>query len=145
CALARSDHLVVFGIEPSRPEPGYGYIRKGSAINGTPAFTVEDFYEKPTPDKAVEYVSSGAFLWNSGMYVFTAKTGTAKYATHEPDTMACIKQAVTESRDPRNPGAQHYRRIKSQPFDKAITEKTDKIAVMPTDPQWSDIGSWESL
>lgn len=132
---ARAGYLVTFGIEPTRPETGYGYIRKGAALNADSsgaALHVRRFVEKPDLETARLYIESGDYLWNSGMFVFTAAALIEAYEAHAPS----ILQAVQ---------AGDYSSLDKIPFDKAIMEKSGQVAVIPSDPGWSDIGSWESL
>lgn len=123
--------IVTFGITPSYPETGYGYIQKGEG------YEVKRFVEKPDIDTAQSYITQGDFLWNSGMFLFTIKTGLTEFKTHAPEILDLVHQSLT---DPS-----HYLKIPKIPFDIAIMEKSQNRAVIPCDPKWADIGSWENL
>lgn len=152
-ALARSFHdalksandgnLVTFGISPTRPDTGYGYIRAGAAVDAAPALPVEQFVEKPDLEKARQYLASGAYLWNSGMFLFSADVVLAEFKNHAPEILKNIEKAVKNSS--HRPTADLYAAIPSEPFDKAIMERSSRVTVVPSNPKWSDIGSWESL
>ncbi len=143
--VAEDDYMVTFGIEPTRPETGYGYIKKAKSLNANGAFHVGSFLEKPDQKKAEKFISSGAYLWNSGMHLFCAATGEKHFMQHAPQTFEVVKNAMRESSDPVSPSAMVYGSVKEEQFEHAVIEKADKIAVVPCDPQWTDIGNWESL
>ncbi|NCC20837.1 MAG: mannose-1-phosphate guanylyltransferase/mannose-6-phosphate isomerase [Alphaproteobacteria bacterium] len=144
-AAAHDDHLVTFGIQPTRAETGYGYIMKGEPIDDSGSFRVDNFVEKPPRDMADRFLASGRYLWSSGMHVFKASTIIRNYITHSPDTMVTVEQAMLSGRTDRSPSPEIYRTVREEPFEKAVLEKARKVAVIPCDPQWSDVGSWESL
>ncbi|MCB9982185.1 MAG: NTP transferase domain-containing protein [Rhodospirillales bacterium] len=143
---ARQGYLVAFGIRPSRPETGYGYIKAGEALKEDTAHKIEKFVEKPDVATALQYLNSGDYLWNSGMFVFTAKAVLDAFKSLSPEIYDTVKLACREEAghitelDPAL-----YAKAQSTPFDIAIMEKTDKAAVVKANPAWSDIGSWESL
>ena len=140
---AKDGKLVTFGITPTRPDTGYGYIRSGKAQDTGLIFSVENFVEKPDLATAETYLADGNYLWNSGMFVFAANTVLEQYKSHAGDILDGVR-ASTKFSD-RMPVANVYDAIDSQPFDKAIMEKSENIVVVPCNPEWSDIGSWESL
>lgn len=140
--LAEKNMMVTFGIKPSRAETGYGYIKTGEAINAPYSFKAAAFVEKPDLATAQAYVDSGEYLWNSGMFMFAAAAVIREFETHAPDILDGVRRAIKT--DGTVDGA-IYDSIQSMPFDKAIMEKSDAVAVMPCDPGWSDIGSWQSL
>lgn len=142
---AEQGYMMAFGIKPTRPETGYGYIRKGKNIDNYGVCHVDSFLEKPAPEEAKEFVNSGEYLWNSGMHFFRADAGHASYKKFAPHIWEVVRNARRESLDPKRPSAMVYGTVDEQPFEKAIMEKEDKIAVIPCDLQWSDIGCWESL
>jgi mannose-1-phosphate guanylyltransferase/mannose-6-phosphate isomerase len=135
--------LVTFGIKPTRPETGYGYIRVGESLPGGAICRADAFVEKPNASTAGVYVASGKYLWNSGMFLFSAKTLFEEYDKYAPAILDKVKTAMA----PGATGAanDHYAAIPEAPFDKVIMEKSARVAVVPCDPGWSDIGSWESL
>lgn len=142
---AEEGYMVTFGIQPTRPETGYGYIRKSRRLNGSGACLVKAFVEKPTYEKACKLLKTRNYLWNSGMHLFQAKTGRESYCRFAPQTWIVIRNAMMESTRPDRPALMTYGAVREEPFEKAVMEKADNIAVVPCDPQWSDIGSWESL
>ena len=141
CPAARDGKLLTFGITPTRPDTGYGYIR--AASGGGEVLAVEQFVEKPDLATATQYLASGQYLWNSGMFLFTAGHVLAEFERLSPSILAAVKAATQAA--PTEPSREDYVRIESQPFDKAIMEKSASVAVVPSNPAWSDIGSWESL
>jgi mannose-1-phosphate guanylyltransferase/mannose-6-phosphate isomerase len=137
--------LVTFGINPTRPETGYGYIRLGKALPGDAIYRADSFVEKPDAATATAYLAAGNYLWNSGMFLFSTDTLLAEYDSHAADILEKVRQAL--ERGSHLPGAanDHYGAIPEAPFDKAIMEKSSRVAIIPCNPDWSDIGSWESL
>jgi mannose-1-phosphate guanylyltransferase/mannose-6-phosphate isomerase len=143
--LAAAGKLVTFGIEPESPETGYGYIE----ADGN---TVVRFVEKPSLDKAQEYLASGRFLWNSGIFCFAAGTMLAEMAKHCPDILAATKICTDQSRLAEGKNftqldleAESFRSIPDLSIDYAVMEKSTEVAVIPCSIGWSDIGSWTAL
>ncbi|MEB0136939.1 mannose-1-phosphate guanylyltransferase/mannose-6-phosphate isomerase [Actimicrobium sp. CCC2.4] len=143
--LAAAGKLVTFGIEPESPETGYGYIE----ADGN---TVIRFVEKPSLDKAQEYLASGRFLWNSGIFCFAAGTMLAEMAKHCPDILAATKACTDQSRLAEGKNftqldldAESFRSIPDLSIDYAVMEKSTDVAVIPCSIGWSDIGSWTAL
>ncbi|MGR5135885.1 mannose-1-phosphate guanylyltransferase/mannose-6-phosphate isomerase [Vibrio jasicida] len=144
---AQNNRLVTFGIVPSHPETGYGYIRRGNAIRDG-VFEVEAFVEKPQLSTAEEYVASGNFYWNSGMFLFKASEFLSELERYSPEILKACKLAMDESRKDLD-----FIRLNSQAFlacpddsiDYAVMEKTKRAAVVPMDASWSDVGSWSAL
>ena len=130
-ALAR-DHLVVFGIHPSSPHTGYGYIRPGDLLNG--GHTVGAFCEKPDPATAEEYVRDG-YLWNSGIFLFNSALFLDECARHTPE----VADAFTL------PFEDAYHTTPGISIDYGIMEKTDRAAVVPFASSWSDLGTFDAL
>nr|MBI1231070.1 NTP transferase domain-containing protein [Cytophagales bacterium] len=141
-SLAGQGALVTFGIEPTRPETGYGYIRLGKALNEKNSFQVDSFIEKPNLTAAKQYIQQGGYVWNSGMFLFTAETGYVEFQKHAQDIIDQVEKATNSD---TQINGDIYAQIEKKPFDRAVMEKSDKINVVCCDPQWSDIGSWESL
>ncbi len=139
-------YLVTMGINPDRPETGYGYIQAGKALMNERVLYLEEFKEKPDRESAAEYIKKG-YLWNSGMFLFRADTVLSAFETHSPEIISGVEEARAKVKDENtksvDPAA--YASIMSVPFDIAIMEKASRGAVVPCDPEWSDIGSWESL
>jgi mannose-1-phosphate guanylyltransferase/mannose-6-phosphate isomerase len=139
--LAAKGDLVVFGITPSGPETGYGYIRPG------PDHAVEKFVEKPTRQKAEQYLREG-YLWNSGMFVFTSQTFLAELGAHRPEIVAQVKKAVSAARrdlDFVRLDKDAFAACAADSIDYAVMEKTRRGRVLPARFGWSDIGSFDSL
>jgi mannose-1-phosphate guanylyltransferase / mannose-6-phosphate isomerase len=143
--LAASGKLVTFGIHPDSPETGYGYIE----AEGN---TVIRFVEKPSIEVAREYVESGRFLWNSGMFCFAAGAMLAQMKLHCPDILDATAACAGQSRSAEGKGftqleldADTFKLVPDLSIDYAVMEKSDQIAVVPCNVGWSDIGSWTAL
>ena len=144
---ARQGWLVTFGVRPDRPETGYGYIEQGEEL-APGAFRAERFVEKPDATTAERYVAEGRFLWNSGIFLFTPRLLLAELEKHAPYILAEIRRAVGTARreaDRLYPDPSAFARSPSQSIDHAVMEKSERIAVVPVDMGWSDVGSWEAL
>jgi mannose-1-phosphate guanylyltransferase/mannose-6-phosphate isomerase len=148
-AAARQNHLVTFAITPDSAETGYGYIRRGAALQGlNDSFAVARFVEKPDAATAASYVASGDYGWNSGMFVFKAGVFLAELERLEPELLAHCRAALAQGKDDLDffrLEAASFAKAKSISIDYAVMERTDKAAVVPVDMGWSDIGSWDSL
>lgn len=142
---AMNDYLVTFGICPTRPETGYGYIRVGEQMENSTAHVTDAFVEKPNRELAQQYLDDGRYLWNSGMFLFKAGRVIDQFEKHAEDVLNAVKVSMGASLDQKEPSPVEYANIAKQPFDKAIMEKSSLVSVVPCDPEWSDIGSWESL
>lgn len=142
---AEKDHLVTFGIHPTRPETGYGYIRKAQSLNGSGSYRVQQFLEKPKRDVAIKFVDSGQYLWSSGMHLCKAQTIRDNFMRYAPETWQTVENSLNGAINPRQPMKHFYKRIKKEPFETAVLEKSDAVAVIPCDPKWTDVGCWESL
>jgi len=148
-AAARLGWLVVFGIEPDRPETGYGYIKAGAALDDLDAvFAVERFVEKPDGATAEGFLAEGGFSWNSGMFVFRADAMLRELKRHAPEVLAACTEALTgAARDigfTRLPKAA-FANAPALPIDTAVMEKTDRAAVVPAAFGWSDLGAFSAL
>jgi mannose-1-phosphate guanylyltransferase / mannose-6-phosphate isomerase len=143
-AAARGD-LVVFGLRPTGPVSGYGYIRPGKPTSGT-GRRVAEFVEKPDAERAAELIAEGC-LWNAGMFVFRAKAGLAEIARLVPEAVPAVTKAVAEAC--MDLGAlrvgPNFAAVPKVSFDYAVMEKTDRSAVVPVDFAWSDIGDWREI
>jgi mannose-1-phosphate guanylyltransferase/mannose-1-phosphate guanylyltransferase/mannose-6-phosphate isomerase len=145
-ALAAQDHLVSFGIAPDRPETGYGYIERGEPVPG--GYAIRRFVEKPDLVRAQEYLDSGDFSWNGGIFAFRAGHLLAELAAHRPDMARLVKQAVAEGREDDTrflPAAEPFAVIADESIDYAVMENTAHAAMVPVDMGWSDIGNWAAL
>ncbi|MDR2578987.1 MAG: NTP transferase domain-containing protein [Chitinispirillales bacterium] len=141
--------LVVFGIKPSRPETGYGYIELGGKIQAgatgeCAAFEVKRFVEKPNAENAEKFMSSGNFLWNSGMFVWTASAILEEFRQHMPDLYGQAMDAAKKdfSQEAIN---EFYSVCRKESIDFGIMEKAGRVSAVRGDFFWDDLGSWESL
>jgi mannose-1-phosphate guanylyltransferase / mannose-6-phosphate isomerase len=143
--LARDGKLVTFGVVPSHPETGYGYIR-AAARDGAAA--VQQFVEKPNTALAEEYVASGEYYWNSGMFMFTAGRYIEELRTHRPEIVTQCVAAVAGAKadlDFIRVDRAAFEECPSDSIDYAVMENTAHAWVVPLDAGWSDVGSWSSL
>ncbi len=148
-AAARQGRIVTFGMRPRAAETGYGYIEVGDPLAGLPGIhALARFVEKPDPETAARLSGSGRHLWNSGMFVFAARTLLEELERYAPDVLAAVGRAVAERTQDLD-----FIRLAPAPFkaspnislDYAIAEKTLRAAVVPADLGWSDVGSWGAL
>jgi mannose-1-phosphate guanylyltransferase len=138
--------LVTLGVVPTRPETGYGYIQPGAAARGYPGLRrVRRFVEKPDAARARRYLRGG-YLWNAGIFVWTARTILDEIETCAPDLHAALAP-VRDARSPRSRAAldRAYRAAPSLPVDVAVMERSRRVWTLPVDFHWSDVGTWESL
>jgi mannose-1-phosphate guanylyltransferase / mannose-6-phosphate isomerase len=145
-ASAAAGSLATFGVVPQSPETGYGYIRRGAAAGA--AFGIAQFVEKPDAARAAEFLASGDYYWNSGMFLFGAGRYLAELARHAPDIAAACEQAfegATHDLDFTRVEAKAFAACRSESIDYAVMEKTEQAVVVPLDAGWSDVGSWSSL
>jgi len=144
---ATEGHLVTFGVNPVRPETGYGYIKKGAALfEGS--FRVDRFVEKPDLSTAKEYLSSGEYLWNSGMFLFKPAAYLEELKKYEPDMYNACEEAfnrASKDLDFLRLAEEPFKRSPSNSIDYAVMERTNKAVVVNLDCDWNDIGSWYSL
>lgn len=144
---AEAGGLVTFGIKPSHAETGYGYIRSGAVIDGA-VRRIEAFVEKPDAERAAQYLASGDYLWNSGMFLFRADAYLEALARHAPDILRAARDSyagATRDLDFIRIDADSFARSPSDSIDYAVMEKVDNAAVVPLDCGWSDIGAWSAL
>lgn len=147
--VAADDELVTFGIVPTGPETGFGYIDAGGPLSADEkAFRVSRFVEKPDQKTAEEFLAADNFYWNSGMFIFRASVYLEELKKSRPDIFeACEKAAEEMQQDAdfdRVP-ADIFQSCPDESIDYAVMEKTDKAAVMPFDAGWNDLGSWSAL
>ena len=144
--LAGAGRLVTFGVVPSRPETGYGYIRAGAATDAG-AFAVAAFVEKPEMTTAEGYVASGEYFWNSGMFMFTASRYLDELRKYEPEIVAAVERSMAgqEADDVVELDAEAFSACPSDSIDFAVMERTQDAVVVPLDAGWSDVGSWSAL
>jgi mannose-1-phosphate guanylyltransferase/mannose-1-phosphate guanylyltransferase/mannose-6-phosphate isomerase len=148
-AAARAGYFVTFGMQPTGPETGYGYIAQGKPIEGLPgAFKLDAFIEKPDRAKATGLIASGTNLWNSGMFMFTASLLLAEMNRFAPEIIQAVSSAVetrTTDLDFMRLDPTAFAAAPDISIDYAIAEKTDKAVVVPAAIGWSDVGSWSAL
>lgn len=146
--LAARGHLVTFGVRPMHPVTGYGYIEAGTVCDDRGAFNVTRFIEKPDEQRAAEYVASGRFLWNAGIFCGQAKVFLELVRQHAPEVYRAAQQCWQNTpRDvaPIMLDRDTFNAIPETSLDYAVLEKADRIAVVPGRFDWSDIGSWREL
>ncbi len=147
-ALAQDGWLVTFGIRPTHPETGFGYIRMGEAIAGHEGRAVGAFVEKPDRQTAEGYVASGEYVWNSGMFCFRADALLAVAAKVCPEVLAAAEACHAQATSHDSPVEFAREAFLAQPdisIDYAIMERAPKVAVVPAAFDWSDIGSWKAI
>lgn len=143
--MARNGYLVTFGVVPSRPETGYGYIEPGPGLDG--GSEVARFKEKPDPDEAARLSTDGKHLWNSGMFVFGVGSLLEEARVHVPDVVNGVEEAFAEAETQGRVKllGDSFTGVEGISIDHAVMERTSMAAVVPLDAGWSDIGSWHSL
>lgn len=144
---AEKGYLVTFGIVPTFPSTGYGYVKAaGSETDG--AYTLEKFVEKPCLEKAQEYLASGEYAWNSGMFVLKASSFLEELKTHNPEmanlSIEAFEKASVET-DFIRLDKNSFGKIKGDSIDYAVMEKTLKGRVVKLNAGWDDVGSWSAL
>nr|WP_300995473.1 mannose-1-phosphate guanylyltransferase/mannose-6-phosphate isomerase [Rheinheimera sp.] len=148
--FAEAGHLVTFGVVPTAAETGYGYIKRGQAekLGAAMAYQVAQFVEKPKRATALDYVNSGEYYWNSGMFLFKASRYLAELNLHRPDIYSACEQAIAAV-DPDldfiRVNKQAFLACPSESIDYAVMEKTAAAMVVPLEASWSDVGSWSAL
>jgi mannose-1-phosphate guanylyltransferase/mannose-6-phosphate isomerase len=147
--VAAAGRLVLFGITPSGPHTGYGYIRRGAPLPQFPGvFNVEAFTEKPDEETAKGYLAAGTYTWNSGIFVLGAKAFLDELRRLQPAILEAASEALAKAT--RDLGflrldPEAFAKAPSISVDYAVMERTDKAAVLPVEMGWSDVGSWSSL
>ncbi len=165
---AKKDHLVTFGIKPTRPEAGYGYIKVVKFSRSKPKSTlkVERFFEKPDLKTAKKYLSDGGYFWNSGIFVFKTSQILSEIQTHLPSLYKTLKKIEPVLFSPAKPNrldkldkperpdkpdrpsalcALHYAKLEPISLDYGIMERSDNIRMVPATFKWSDLGSWAAM
>lgn len=149
--VSESGGIVTLGIVPTRPETGYGYIKKADPHTEFPAlsvYRVDAFVEKPEIEKARQYLTTGDYLWNAGIFIATPKTILKEMETHLPETSIGLEglRGTFQGSDFEEKLRLVYDELESVSFDYGIMEKTqDPVYVLPCECGWSDVGSWASL
>ncbi len=144
--LAGEGRLVTFGMHPSHPETGFGYLRQGDALGE--GFEVARFVEKPDLETAERYLAEGGYHWNSGMFCFTAGTLLAELRANAPDVMDAVQAVFNGLAADANPlelPAESFALCPSISIDYAVMERSENTAMVVADFGWSDIGSWKAI
>ncbi len=144
--LAGQGFLVTFGIPPTSPETGYGYIKAGAPEG--PGYRIDTFVEKPDQETARAYLDQGTYYWNSGMFLFRASTFLEELKKFSPDMLEACRKTVQERYEDLDFVRLDEKLFASCPansVDYAVMEKTGKGAMVPLNTAWSDLGSWSSL
>jgi mannose-1-phosphate guanylyltransferase len=151
-ALAKDGFLVTFGVVPTAPETGFGYIETGAALDEKGAARVQRFVEKPDLQTATHYLESGKFLWNSGMFCFSVATVLAELQLHAPELLEQTRTCMAASAPVETAGClqqelspELFAEITDISIDYALMECSDKVVVVPAGFDWSDIGSWGAV
>lgn len=147
--VAESGAIVTFGMKPTAPETGYGYIQAGEPLDGVDgAFKVRAFKEKPKADVAAAYLADGGYFWNGGMFVFRADVMLAEIERFQPGIIPAVKDAVAKSRrdlDFIRLDAESFAAAPNISIDYAVMEQTEKAVLVPCSIGWNDVGAWSSL
>ena len=144
---ARQGRLATFGIVPDKAETGYGYIRKGGELSNS-IHEIDRFVEKPDQATAEAYLESGDYLWNSGMFLFSAGAFLAELEQYHPEILAATRKAMQQEQrdlDFIRVDEEAFAACPAESIDYAVMEKTDRAVVVPLDAGWNDIGSWSAL
>ena len=144
CVAASAGKIVTFGIHPTRPEVGYGYLRAGAPL-GDGSLELAAFVEKPVREKAEAFLKEGGYYWNGGLFLFRADVMLAELKQHEAAMEALAEKAVALAKsdldfvrlDPDN-----FKACRNESIDYAVMEKTDKAVIVPLDAGWDDVGAW---
>jgi mannose-1-phosphate guanylyltransferase/mannose-6-phosphate isomerase len=135
-SAVRDGYIVTFGIKPTKPETGYGYIKAGENLG---KYTkVERFVEKPSLETAEKYLKEGLYYWNSGIFAFKISTILEEFKKHAPEIYIYLSKSYKEI-------IENFNSMPNISIDYAIMEKTDKVALVPMELIWSDLGSWDSF
>ena len=144
---AEAGRLVTFGITPTHAETGFGYIQCGDAI-AKGGFAIAAFKEKPSPEMAQEYLVAGAYLWNSGMFMFRASVFLSELELHRPDILAACRVALAHAEADNyflHVSAEQFALCADESVDYAVMEHTASGLVVPLDAGWNDLGSWAAI
>ncbi len=148
--LAQQDYITTLGISPSFPSTGFGYIQRGDLLaefDGFRCFVSRGFREKPDEAAAAAFIASGDYSWNSGMFIFRAQTALAEFERQQPDMYALFTtlRAVMGTADYPATLEQTWETVKRISIDYAIMQGAQRVAVIPVDIGWNDVGSWSAL
>jgi mannose-1-phosphate guanylyltransferase / mannose-6-phosphate isomerase len=139
--LAAAGHLVTFGVTPTRPDTGFGYIKSGAALDsGRKAFHCEEFIEKPPLATATAFLAAGCYYWNSGIFMFRRDVLWEAFARHLPELYQGLNRLAAPGQNQLL--EEVYGELPSISLDYGILEQADNVAVVPVDLGWSDVGTW---
>ena len=144
--LAEAGKLVTFGILPTEPHTGYGYIEASAPVGD--AYEVSSFFEKPDVDAAAKYFADGRYYWNSGIFLFKASSYIEALKIHRPEMLVACERAMSNVSSDLNfirIDAEAFKKCPADSIDYAVMEKTNDAMIVPMDAGWNDIGSWSSL
>jgi len=145
--LARDGWLITFGIEPTFPSTGYGYLKRGTDLgpyNGLTAYQVKEFLEKPVRETAEQFLQEGGYYWNSGMFVWQTEAILDGIRNHMPGLHRGLCE-INENWTDQAKVDQTFRGFKKISIDFGVMEKADRVATFPCSLGWSDVGSWNAL
>ena len=132
------DRLFTVGVRPTRPETGYGYIRRGDALDDAGAFAVDAFVEKPDPETARDYVEAGEYLWNSGIFVWRAARLLEEVRAHTPELASLLPLLDDDDVDA------FFDAAPSLSIDHGVLERSGRIGVVEATFDWDDVGTWDA-
>lgn len=143
--LANAGYVVTFGIQPDRPETGYGYIKAGTPL--TVGFKLDSFKEKPNLETAKQYLQEGGFTWNGGIFMAKPAVLIEEFKQHAPAIYNVFEEALKEHGNLSDEDVllSVFQTVPADSIDYAVMERTQKAAVLPVQMDWSDLGSWESI
>ncbi|MXV36056.1 MULTISPECIES: mannose-1-phosphate guanylyltransferase/mannose-6-phosphate isomerase [unclassified Saccharibacter] len=146
---AERDYIVTFGMQPNRPETGYGYIEQGSSVENTDnVYQIARFLEKPDAETAEHFLKYGHYLWNSGMFIARARVFLEELLLLAPDIYHAVKSSLSSSGSDLGfvrLDEEAFSRAPSISVDYAVAEKTTRAAVVPASFEWMDVGSWDAV
>ena len=144
--LARAGYLVSFGIAPTSPETGYGYIRQGEPV--MQGHRIDRFVEKPDRKTAEQFLAAGGYVWNGGIFAFTAGAFRQELERYRPEMAKAVAASMAGAQSEGgiwHPGHEVFAAIEGESIDYAVMENTERAAVVAADMGWSDIGNWQAL
>ena len=144
--LARDGQIITFGIRPTGPHTGFGYIKRGDEL--APGYKVASFHEKPDQETAQAYLKEGGYDWNAGIFMMRADIILQELERHAPDILSAVRAAWEARNDDLGDillDPEAFAEVRAQSIDYAVLEHTDRAVVMPADFSWDDLGSWDAL
>jgi len=145
--VAHDNYLVTLGIKPTFAETGYGYIKAGEPltdVEGMSVYRVERFLEKPDLETAVRFLAGGNYFWNSGIFIWRGDKILQEFLQHMPQLHAQLEIIVRDGLDAPS-FSQNWRALQNETIDYGVMEQAQRVAVIPLDAGWSDVGSWKAL